>query len=81
MGKIAIERQVIVDWYKPEEKLPEPYLTVVATISGHRGNCHYDRALALMEYADDGCGWMPTEGEDFDELTVHAWCDLDCFEG
>lgn len=50
MGKIAIERQVIVDWYKPEEKLPEPYLAVVATISGRRGHCHYDRAFALLEW-------------------------------
>lgn len=79
--KAAIERQVIVTWHKPEEKLPPEYVSVVATISGKRKNSIYEQAMVMMEWGDDGCGWMPVEGPDFDELTVHAWADLDSYEG
>lgn len=76
-----IEKQVIVIWYTPDERLPEPYTLVAATISGRRGRMIYERTLCIVEWADDGCGWMPAEGPDFDELIVHAWCDLEIFKG
>lgn len=34
-----VERQAIVFWHKPEEKIPPDGLFVIATISGHDG--HY----------------------------------------
>ena len=73
------ERQVIVTWYTPEEKLPPEYISVVVSISGHVGHAHFDHALEVAEYADDGCGWMiygMPDNEDID-ITVHAWCDIE----
>lgn len=80
MGRL-IERQVIVNWYTPEEKLPPEYNSVVATISGKAGNAIYENAMVMMDYAADGCGWVSSEGIEFDELTVHAWCDLEPYGG
>lgn len=82
MGLVK-ERQVIVTWLTPEEALPPEYMVVVATISG-RGVCNgqgieYDHAMMMMEYAEDGCGWMSSDGVEFDELTVHAWADLEAY--
>ena len=77
-----IERQVIVTWYRPEEKLPPEGCTVVATISGKAGNVVYEKAMAMMEWASDGCGWMAADMDvEFDSLTVHAWCDLESYGG
>ena len=39
-----IERQVIVTWHTPEEKLPPVGEIVVASISGRRGDISYDHA-------------------------------------
>lgn len=75
-----IERQVIATWYTPEEKMPPEFYTVLATISGKAENATYDHALALLEWADDGQGWLPVEAE-FDELIVHAWCDIEPYGG
>lgn len=75
-----IERQVIVTWERPEDKLPPEFHTVVCTVSGKAGNITYDHAFMLMEYANDGCGWLSDDVE-FDELTVHAWCDLGPYGG
>lgn len=85
MSRNMIERQVIVTWHTPEEKLPPEYMTVVATISGktkrtdHDVFITYDHALAVMEWADDGCGWIKVDGPELEELIVHAWCDLDAY--
>ena len=73
---MMIERQVIVTWYTPEEKLPPEGQIVLATITGHRKNARYEHAFALVTYYDDGAGWEPAE-IDLDEFTVHAWCDLE----
>ena len=59
--KGIIERQVIVTWYTPEEKLPPEYQTVVVSISGHIGKTIFDHALEIAEWADDGCGWERME--------------------
>lgn len=81
MGRL-IERQVIVTWHTPDEKLPPEYNSVVATISGKAGNSIFDHAMCMMEFARDGCGWLASELDlEFDELTVHAWCDLEPYGG
>ena len=74
------ERQVIVNWYTPEEKMPEEGTFVVVTISGRAGNVIYDHTLAIGNWFEDGLGWE-IDGEDFDELTVHAWADLEPYGG
>ena len=71
----AIERQVIVTWYTPKEKLPPDDTSVLVTVSGRRGSCLYDRALMIGEFSQDE-GWF-IEGEELDSLTVHAWCDIE----
>ena len=76
-----IERQTIVTWHTPDEKVPPEGQIVVATISGHRPHVHYDHALALAEWYDDGEGWELTGIETMDDLTVHAWCDLEPYGG
>lgn len=76
----AIERQTIVTWYKPSERLPKEGNIVVATISGHTGNVTYDHAFALVSYFDDGSGWM-IEDYIIDDFIIHAWCDLDPYGG
>ncbi len=75
-----IERQVVVTWYKPEEKLPPEGRIVIATVSGHRHNRRvtYDHALALASWFNDGCGWE-LKHDHLDSFTVLAWCDLDAY--
>lgn len=71
--------QVICTWYRPEEELPEEGVIVVATVSGKVKDAavKYDRALVTATFYDS-C-WE-VDGVDFDDLTVHAWCDLDAWE-
>ena len=52
MGKM-VERQTIVTWYKPEEKMPEPCHFVVTCISFRADQITYDHALVLANWADD----------------------------
>ena len=73
------ERQVIVTWYTPEEKLPSEDEIVVVTASGEDGHMKYDHALLTASFADDGCGWMFVGCSDDADLTVHAWADLEPF--
>ena len=75
---------MIVQWYTPEEKMPEQYEIVPVTISGvnKQGNLKWDNALVMASW-DSQSGWM-IEGyelEEFAELTVHAWCDLRPYGG
>ena len=73
------ERQVIVCWYTPDEKMPADDERVVVSISGRKGNYIYDHALAIGSFYPDGLGWEIegwfTEDKDSD-IIVHAWCDL-----
>lgn len=77
------ERQVIVTWYTPEEKLPDDDDFVVTSISGKTGNMTYDHALVVASYWY-GEGWL-FDGMDPEEsdanITVHAWCDLEPYKG
>ena len=75
-----IERQTIVTWYTPEEKLPNEGDITVVTISGKRGSVTYDHVFALAEWYNDGDGWNLTD-IDMDEFTVHAWADLTPYGG
>lgn len=78
-----IERQVIVTWYSPQEKLPNDGDIVIATISGKSRNITFDHALVAAEYYKDE-GWC-VEDIDFTLkhawLEVHAWCDLQAYDG
>lgn len=76
-----IQKQVIVEWYTPEEKCPEEDIAVVCTISGEdsKGLQRWDHALQIMYWGEES-GWYNFE-YDFDELTVHAWCDLEEYGG
>ena len=75
-----IERQVIVTWYTPEEKTPGEDEGVIATVSGDvNGTIIFSRAIMLMYWSKDE-GWY-SDDYNFTHLTVHAWCDLDAYEG
>jgi hypothetical protein len=74
-----IERQVIVTWYTPEEKLPPVGQFVIATISGKGEHITYDHSLTLAEWYEDG--WALTDDTKIKEFTVHAWCDLEPYGG
>ena len=83
MGKM-VERQTIVTWYKPEEKMPEPCHFVVACISFRGDQITYDHALVLANWADDDDGWLfddPLANRYNNKVTVHAWCDLEPYGG
>ena len=76
-----IERQVIVNWYTPEEKLPEEGEFVIVTFSGndqdHR--IKYDHTFGIAEWCNDGEGWYLYDGPP--EFTIHAWSDLEPYQG
>ncbi len=82
MSKL-IERQTIVTWHRPNERVPEDGVYVVATISGKVGNINFDHALVMAEYWNDE-GWT-VDPYDFDRkgawLKVHAWADLEPYGG
>lgn len=78
---MAIERQTIVTWYRPEEKHPREGDIVVATVSGKKGeHITYDHAFALVSWFDDGLGYV-LENDHLDDLKVHGWCDLEPYKG
>lgn len=80
-----IERQVIVTWHKPEEKMPNEGDIVVVTVSGGFDNVTYDHAFVLAEWYDDGLGWYFHDEilnqTNRKSITVHAWCDLEPYKG
>jgi hypothetical protein len=77
--KAAIERQVIVTWFTPEEKLPEEDIGVLATVTARVKNREFIRAILTVFYCKSE-GWYELD-YGFSELTVHAWCDLEPYEG
>lgn len=81
-----IERQVIVTWYTPEEKMPEEHFFVVATISFKAAGITYDHALVIGNWCSSeyDYGWMwcdPIADRFRDAVTVHAWADLEPYRG
>lgn len=78
LNKAAAERQVIVTWYKPEEKHPPADCDRIITFSGKLQNAIYVHALGIASYFP-GEGWM-IDGMDenvSDRMTIEAWADLD----
>ena len=76
-----IERQVIVTWHTPAEKLPPVEEEVIVTISGNSKHTTYDHVFALAVWEGE-FGWALTDYQDIiDEFTVHAWCDLEPYGG
>lgn len=76
-----IERQIIVTWYEPSEKLPPNDDLVIVTVSGTAGNIEYDHALEMASWLSEDGWWFPnidTENEN-DEIEVLAWCDLEAY--
>ena len=51
-----VERQTIVTWHKPEEKLPTEDTFVLVTMSGRAGHCNYIRTLKIAAWYNDGTG-------------------------
>lgn len=74
-----IERQVIVTWHTPDEKVPDPDVMVVATISGKTNSIEFDHTLAVLMWSKE-IGWYSLDW-DYEYLIVHAWCDLDPYKG
>ena len=84
---MVIERQTIVTWYRPEEKMPEEHYFVVATISMKTEQVTYDHAFVIANWADDDEGYNGWIFDDqlanryADKVTIHAWCDLEPYKG
>ena len=74
-----IERQTIVTWFTPEEKLPEEDVGVQATVTAKGGNKEFIRAIITAFYCKDE-GWYELD-YGFSEMIVHAWCDLEPYGG
>ena len=77
LNKAAAERQVIVTWYKPEEKLPQEDCDRIITFSGKLQNTEYNHAFGIASYFP-GEGWV-IDGMDenvSDRMTIEAWADL-----
>ncbi len=74
--KAAIERQVIVTWYTPEEKTPPEDCTVALSFSGTDKNRSYINALGTGMYWED-IGWYIVGLSNAADFYVHKWCDLE----
>jgi hypothetical protein len=76
-----IEKQVIVQWYTPEEKTPPEGDFVVVTFSGKAKNVTYDHTFGIAEWYGDKHGWY-MEGLPEDAVfTILAWADLEPYKG
>lgn len=78
LNKSAVERQVIVTWHKPAEKLPPKDCNTIITFSGKSQNAEYKHVFGIASYFP-GEGWM-IDGMDenvSDRMTIEAWADLD----
>ena len=82
MSKPVKERQVIVTWYTPDEKLPPEDESVVITFSGKINKyISYEHAIGIGDYLPEK-GWLidGMDWEESDAMTIEAWCDLDAYE-
>ena len=76
-----IERQVIVTWFTPEEKLPPEDVGVLATVTATSRNKRFRfiRTVLPVFYCKDE-GWYELD-YGFSEMKIHAWCDLEPYGG
>ena len=83
LKKAAVERQVIVTWYKPEEKLPPDDRDVIVTFSGSTRECMYIHAFGIAkccsecEYEKPAWGIFGFSVGESMKMHVEAWADLD----
>ena len=70
-----IERQVIVTWYTPDEKLPPEGIEVICTINGKTDSVCFENAMEFLIW-DKDTGWWSAYHGWIKELEVIAWCDL-----
>ncbi len=78
-----IERQVIVSWFTPEEKLPPEGEGVVVTVNGRVRRTTYENALTMAYYYKED-GWFFEDdylNTKEAEIAVKAWCDIDPYKG
>lgn len=69
------ERMIINTWYELSEKYPPRDEIVLCTINGLSNHLIYKDTFALLIWT--GENWVSTEGVDFEELEVLAWCDIE----
>ena len=79
MGKKLVENQVIVQWHRSSQE-PKEGEIVVATVSYNVGSCHCDHVLEEVWWWKE-IGYELADGDDVDNLVVHAWCDLEPYGG
>ena len=78
MGLVK-ERQVIVTWFTPQEKIPKADEMVICTINGTAKGISFNNAIVILGWCIEE-GWYSME-YDFEELDVIAWCDLEPYGG
>ena len=74
-----VHKQVIVEWYTPEEKKPPEDIEVICTINGRTDGTIFENALVFLSWDNDE-GWFSMDYF-FTELEVVAWCDLKPYDG
>ena len=83
----AAERQVIVTWYDPKEKLPPDGMYRYVTFSGETKGRIYYHAMGLAKcfhgWADEPPVWviLGLNIHDCFRCHIEAWADLDPFDG
>lgn len=81
MSKPVKERQVIVTWYTPAEKLPPEDECVVITFSGRNEQIEYEHALGTgVYYQVEGWRVDGMDDDESDRMTIEAWAYLDPYE-
>lgn len=78
--RLAIEKQVIVNWMEPWEDTPPVGQTVLATVTGTGPGILCDHALINVKWNGENSGWEMEEVP-LDEFIVHAWCDIEPYRG
>lgn len=68
------ERMVITTWYELSEKYPPCDEIVLCTINGLSNHLIYKNTFALLIWT--GERWVSSDGVDYEELEVLAWCDI-----
>jgi len=85
-GRPASERQQIVTWYKPEEKLPPDGMYRYVTFSGETKDHIYYHAMGVAKcfhgWMDEPPVWV-IKGLDIHDCVnciIEAWADLEPFD-
>lgn len=85
MGKPAAERQVIVTWYDPKEKLPPDGELTYVTFSDKDGYYRHRKGVARCYHgwADEPPVWaiLGLDIHDCFNQHIDAWADLEPFVG